>query len=69
MPSIDSAVKPKLKAPPGTCDTHMHIYDPKYPKAPTAKIDAPAAPVSAYRKMCAADRHRADCGGAALDLR
>ena len=30
----------------------MHIYNPKYPKAPTAKIDAPAAPVSAYRKMC-----------------
>ena len=53
MPAIDSNVKPKLKAPAGTCDTHMHIYDPKYPKAPTAKIDAPAAPVSAYRKMCA----------------
>jgi D-galactarolactone isomerase len=30
----------------------MHVYDPKFPKAPTAKIDAPAAPVSAYRKMC-----------------
>ena len=30
----------------------MHVYDPKYPKAPTAKIDAPAAPVSAYLKMC-----------------
>src|SRR5438105_10929758 len=52
MPPIESTLKPKLKAPPSTCDTHMHIYDPKYPKAPTAKIDAPAAPVSAYRKMC-----------------
>jgi D-galactarolactone isomerase len=29
---------PKLKAPPGTCDTHMHIYDKRYPLAPTAKI-------------------------------
>ena len=52
MPANESTLKPKLKAPPGTCDTHMHIYDPKYPKAPTAKIDAPAAPVSAYQKMC-----------------
>ncbi|HET9716976.1 MAG TPA: amidohydrolase family protein [Pseudolabrys sp.] len=53
MPFIESSVRPKLRAPSGTCDTHMHIYDPKYPKAPTAKIDAPAAPLSAYRRMCA----------------
>jgi len=52
MPYIESSVRPKLKAPPGTCDTHMHIYNRKYPKAPTAKIDAPPAPVSAYREMC-----------------
>jgi Predicted metal-dependent hydrolase of the TIM-barrel fold len=53
MPAIESTLRPKLKAPADTCDTHMHVYDPKYPKAPTAKIDAPAAPVSAYLKMCA----------------
>jgi D-galactarolactone isomerase len=29
---------PRLKAPPGTCDTHMHFYDQRYPRAPTAKI-------------------------------
>ena len=52
MAAIESTLEPKLKAPPGTCDTHMHIYDSKYPRAPTAKIDAPAAPVSAYRRMC-----------------
>jgi D-galactarolactone isomerase len=52
MAAIESTLEPKLKAPAGTCDTHMHIYDPKYPRAPTAKIDAPAAPVSAYRRMC-----------------
>src|SRR6516162_9536158 len=51
MAPVDSTLRPKLKAPKGTCDTHMHIYDPKYPKAPTAKIDAPAAPVSAYKKI------------------
>jgi D-galactarolactone isomerase len=49
---IDSNVRPKLQAPAGTCDTHMHVYDGKYPKAPTAKFVPPDAPVSAYRKMC-----------------
>lgn len=30
--------KPKLKAPPGACDTHFHIYEPEYPKWPTAPL-------------------------------
>jgi D-galactarolactone isomerase len=53
MPFIESTINPALKAPPGTCDTHMHIYNAKYPKAPTAKIDAPPASVADYKKMCA----------------
>src|SRR5262245_63640057 len=48
----DSSLTPKLKAPPGTCDTHMHAYDGRYPTAPTAKFVPPDAPVSAYLKMC-----------------
>src|SRR5262245_33387381 len=48
---VDSDVTPKLKAPPGTCDTHMHVYDGRYPTAPTAKFVPPDAPVSAYKKM------------------
>jgi D-galactarolactone isomerase len=47
----DNTARPKLKAPPGTCDTHMHIYDRRYPKAATARIDAPDAPVSDYLKV------------------
>ena len=47
----DNTARPRLKAPPGTCDTHMHIYDRRYPKAPTAHIDAPDAPVSDYLKV------------------
>jgi D-galactarolactone isomerase len=43
--------RPRLKAPVGTCDTHMHIYARQYPKAPTAKIDPPDAPVSEYLKV------------------
>src|SRR4029078_11481027 len=53
MPPVESTVTPKLRAPTRTCDTHMHIYDGKYPKAPTAKFVPPDAPLSSYRKMCA----------------
>ena len=51
MPPVDSTLMPKLKAPAGACDTHMHIYDRRFPKAPTAKIDAPDASVSDYLKI------------------
>ncbi len=51
MPPAPSEMKPKLKAPPGACDTHMHIYDHRFPKAATAKILAPDASVPDYLKM------------------
>ena len=38
---------PKLKAPPGSCDCHMHIYDPRYP-ARTDVAKPPVAPLDAY---------------------
>jgi D-galactarolactone isomerase len=46
---------PKLKAPPGTTDTHVHFYgDPvRYPEAPTSLMKAPFAPVDEYRKVMA----------------
>jgi D-galactarolactone isomerase len=50
---VDSQTRPKLKAPPGTCDTHIHIYDNRFPRAATAKILAPDALVPAYKKMAA----------------
>jgi len=43
--------RPRLKAPPGACDTHMHFYDAKYPTAPTAFITPPDASVADYRKV------------------
>jgi len=50
-----SGGSPKFKAPPGTCDCHMHFYGPKdrYPEAPTSPFPAPDAPVAAYRKVMA----------------
>ena len=44
---------PRLVAPPGACDTHMHFYDPKYPLASTALGPPPAGEVETY---CALQR-------------
>jgi D-galactarolactone isomerase len=46
--SID---KPKLAAPAGSCDCHMHIYEDRFPLAPTATFKPPNAPPSAYRDI------------------
>lgn len=43
--------RPQLKPPPGTCDTHMHIYDHRFPKAATARIDPPDASIADYLAM------------------
>jgi len=43
--------EPKLSAPAGACDCHMHIYENRYALAPTATFRPPHAPVSEYRKV------------------
>ena len=42
---------PRLKVPPGACDTHMHFYDARYPTAPTAVSTPPDATVADYRRV------------------
>jgi D-galactarolactone isomerase len=42
---------PRLKAPPGACDTHMHIYDARFKAAPSAVVKPQPAPVSDYLAM------------------
>ena len=42
---------PKLKAPPNACDCHMHIYDSRFPVAPTAKLRPGDATVDDYRLL------------------
>jgi D-galactarolactone isomerase len=42
---------PKLKAPPNACDCHMHIYDAKYPTAPSATLKPPDALVADYKLL------------------
>jgi D-galactarolactone isomerase len=47
------AEQPRLKAPAGACDCHMHFYGPeeRYPVAPTAAFLPPPATVADYRKV------------------
>ena len=42
---------PKLKAPPGTTDTHIHIYDKRFPTAKTAVVKPDDALVPDYMKV------------------
>jgi len=47
------ASQPREKAPPGTCDSHFHIFGPydRFPLAPTRGYDPPPALVSDYLAM------------------
>ena len=45
---IGEVKRPRLAAPPGATDTHIHIFEARFPLAPTAVVTPPEAPVSAY---------------------
>ncbi|HZS84523.1 MAG TPA: amidohydrolase family protein [Stellaceae bacterium] len=46
----ESPRPPRLQAPPFACDTHMHIYEKRFPILPDA-VPPPEAPVAAYRAV------------------
>jgi len=52
-PGPDAPGKPRLKAPPGTVDTHMHVFGPydKFPLAEGRGYTCPPATVAAYDKL------------------
>lgn len=43
--------RPLLKAPPGSCDTHIHFYDKAYPPSPDAWLFPPNFTVADYRMV------------------
>lgn len=41
-----------MSLPPGACDCHIHVFEPAYPLAPTARVQPPAASaVQDYRAL------------------
>jgi D-galactarolactone isomerase len=42
---------PALKAPPGACDCHMHVFDARFPLAVTPASPPPVAPSSDYLRL------------------
>src|SRR5258705_7381848 len=51
VPYSSGTEAPKLKAPANACDCHMHIYDAKYPTAPSATLKPPDALVADYKLL------------------
>lgn len=51
VPYSTGTEPPKLKAPANACDCHMHIYDAKYPIAPTATLKPSDATVADYKLL------------------
>jgi D-galactarolactone isomerase len=50
-PYSSGAEAAKLQAPANACDCHMHIYDAKYPTAPSATLKPPDALVADYKLL------------------
>ena len=48
---VSAEKKPRLKAPAGACDTHMHFYNARFPSAPTALMTPPDSWVDSYRAV------------------
>jgi D-galactarolactone isomerase len=51
VPFSSGTEPPKTKAPPNACDCHMHIYDARFPVAPTATLKPPDALPSDYQQL------------------
>ena len=51
VPYSSGTEPPKLKAPKDACDCHMHIYDGRFPVAPTATLKPPDALVDDYKRL------------------
>jgi D-galactarolactone isomerase len=51
VPYSTGTEPPALKAPANACDCHMHIYDAKYPVAPSATLKPADATVADYKLL------------------
>ena len=51
VPNSSGTSSPRFKAPPGACDCHLHIYDPRFPMAWPQLRSTPDASVAEYRLL------------------
>ena len=51
VPFSAGAAAPHTALPSGACDSHMHVYDRRFPAAPGAKLLPPDASVQDYRAL------------------
>ncbi|HET7730139.1 MAG TPA: amidohydrolase family protein [Usitatibacter sp.] len=51
VPNSAGTSAPRLKAPAGACDCHLHIYDPRFPMAWPQLRSTPDASVAEYRLL------------------
>ena len=58
VPYSSGTEAPKLKPPANACDCHMHIYDAKYPTAPSATLSrrTPWLPITSCCRSALARR-------------
>ena len=50
-PPVRDGRRPRLKPPPGACDTHFHIYEPDIPLEPGRRYTPVAAGLADYRAV------------------
>ena len=51
VPHSAGTAAPSRRLPPGACDSHMHIFDPRFPPSPHWRRTPPVADVPAYRLL------------------
>jgi predicted TIM-barrel fold metal-dependent hydrolase len=51
VPFSSGTSTPRFAVPPLACDSHMHIYDSRFPVAPAAKLRPADATVGDYRRL------------------
>lgn len=49
--TLQTPLPPKLKAPSGACDCHMHIFEPRFPPRADSPYPPPVATVADYRRI------------------
>lgn len=50
-PAAAADPRVSFKVPDGACDCHHHLYDPRFPYMPDARLKPPFATVADYRKL------------------